>query len=181
MIWAYQYTQCTDLNDIVLRPDVPNNLYLVGNLYSGCAPPPYGTAVTFIINWQSDLNFVQWAYTFGNTNTAGMNGIGTYAYSLKIHPDWSHFYFAGQSGNWHQAITANAGWLLKFDLTNLVISQEVTMDISLAGLGTFFKDLEVTQQGLVWAAGWFDATAVGQGYKNLLVLYDQSMTVLSNI
>ena len=55
------------------------------------------------------------------------------------------------------------------------------MDISLAGLGTFFKDLEVTQQGLVWAAGWFDATAAGQGYKNLLVLYDQSMTVLSNI
>lgn len=55
------------------------------------------------------------------------------------------------------------------------------MDISLAGLGTQFLDMEVTQQGLVWCAGWFDATAVGQGYKNLMVLYDQSMAVLSTL
>ena len=97
-----------------------------------------------MINWRADLNFITWSKTFGNTNAVGANGVGTYALTLKFHPDYSHIYLAGQSGNWHQTITQNAGWLLKFDLTSLVIKQEVTMDIDLAGLGTFFTDMEVT-------------------------------------
>ena len=41
MIWAYVYNGVSmDLKDIVLRPDVPENLYLIGSYLN-----PYNAAV----------------------------------------------------------------------------------------------------------------------------------------
>lgn len=53
------------------------------------------------------------------------------------------------------------------------------MDISLGGIGTYYVDMIVTDPGIVYCAGWFDATAAGQGYKNIIVQYDQAMNVLN--
>jgi hypothetical protein len=147
MIWAHRLSgYSVEMYDMVQKPDAPDYLYLLARRtlpYN--SPGPFTDDYTLVINWRGDLNFVEWAKSFGNTNIAGANGRGTNAYALKFHPDLNHIYLAGKSGNWRQAANDFAGWLVKFDLTNQVIKGEVTLDISTSGEGTVYTDMEVTQ------------------------------------
>lgn len=108
---------------------------------------------------------------FGRTAVAPTN-IANFAYSLKVHTDWNHIYLAGYSYGWHQLGVGRAGWLTKFDLITLKIVGEVSFDISLAGWGSEFIDLELNADGSLYAAGSYDASAAGNGYLNLVVKYD---------
>lgn len=126
--------------------------------------------------YKSEENFVQWTKLFGTT--AINSNFANFAYNLKIHKDWNHFYLAGFSYGWHQVGVGRAGWITKFNLVNQQIVGEVSFDISLGGWGSEFVDLELNDDGTFYAVGSCDASAAGQGYLNLVVKYDQAMNVL---